>query len=162
MMDMNAMNDFARKGEAAVVAEAKAAIKSVALSIYSDVTTAVLEAGDYGSPVASGRLVASTRLSINTIDSTYEPADPDYKYPAGAGPRPLPPRTIRNMAISRAAAQLNEFKLGDTIYITNSVPYIRRIEIAGYSWQAPGGVFGPTIRKALEQFKNFAGKITRV
>jgi len=137
-----------------VVGEATESIRSVAQALYSDLVGDVKQYG-IGSPVASGRYASSMRLSINSIDASTAPRDPSYKYPKGKGRRPLPPRTIRNtQTAAKVAARLRTFKLGDTIYISDSVPYVRRIEIAGHSWQAPDGVFGPVVRKVLAQFKN--------
>jgi hypothetical protein len=84
------------------------------------------------------------RLSVNGIDVTTAAPDPDYSYDTS-----LPPRTIRNQPISRVAAALRNFKLGDTIYISNSVPYAHRIEHDGWSWQAPDGVFRSSVSHTL-------------
>lgn len=130
-----------------VVHEAEEAIRSFALMAYSDLQAPALEnGGSFGSPIASGRLAASMRVGLNAIDHSIEPADPNYEYHG--------PRTIRNRAISRVAALLRRFRIGDTIYISNSVPYIRRIEIGRHSWQTPEGVFEPTFRRLLARFRH--------
>lgn len=162
MMNRDQFDQGMRDANRKVVAESTEAIRSAALGLYSDLTTPVSEGQTYGAPVASGRLVASMRLEINGIDSTVEPADPGYEYPQGKGPRELPPRTIRNRAIARVAAKLRTFKLGDTIFISNSVPYIRRIEEESFSWQAPGGVFAPTVRRWIRKLENLNLRINRV
>lgn len=153
-MDLGQFDRTARASNRAVVKEATEAMRAVALTLYSDLQAPVLDAGTHGSPVASGRLAASMRLEINGIDETHEPADPSYVYPPGSGPRTLPPRTIRNRAISRVSAKLRTFKLGDSIYISNSVPYIRKIELGGHSWQTPDGVFSRTVRVTVRRFAN--------
>ena len=165
-MTNNARN-FDRQSRAAarkVVAEAEEAIRSMALELFSDLRTDAKTpaAGGAGAPVASGRLAASMRLEINAIDRSREAADPNYKYPPGSGPRPLPPRTIANPGISRTAAKLRQFRIGDTIYVSNTVPYIRRIEDAGHSWQTPDGVFGPTVRSIQRKFRNIRLRVRRV
>lgn len=152
----------ARDASRRVVGEATEVIRSFGLQLFSDLREPALEVSGYGAPVASGRLASSMRLGINTIDSSTAPADPSYKYPPGAGPRPLPPRTIANPAISRTSALLRVFKLGDRIHISNSVPYIRRIERGRHSWQTPGGVFEPTVRRAVSRFKNIRVRVLRV
>lgn len=153
----------AREASRQVIAEATETIRAAALELYSELTTARRDAGGaFGSPVASGRYVASTRLGINQIDSSVEPRDPNYRYPPGRGPRALPPRTIRNRAISSVAARLRTFKLGDTIYVSNSLPYSRRIEIGGHSWQTPDGVFGPTVRNVQRKFANVRVRVDHV
>lgn len=151
-LDKSNMAEGIRKANARVVAEAINAIRAVALETYSELTTPISQAVEFGSPVASGRFVSSMRIGINQIDTTTSPPDPGYHYPAGKGPRALPPRTIANNRISAASAKLQAFTLGDTVYITNSVPYVRRIEVGGHSWQAPNGVFGPTVRNVIRKF----------
>jgi hypothetical protein len=150
--------DAARK----VVAEAEEAIRSMALELFSDLRTDAKSAGGHGAPVASGRLAASMRLEINAIDRSREAADPNYRYPNGSGARPLPPRTIANPGISRTSAKLRRFRIGDTIYVSNTVPYIRRIEDERFSWQTPDGVFGPTVRNIQRKFRNIRLRVRRV
>lgn len=151
-----------RKFHAQVVTEASEAIRAAALDFYHTLQVDAKSTGGIGSPVASGRLASSMRVSINGIDRTTAPRDPKYKYPPGKGPRPLPPRTIRNNPISRVSANLRRFKLGDTIYVTNSVPYVRRIEKFRHSWQAPNGVFGPVARLVWRRFQNLGLRVNRV
>lgn len=159
-LDNSNLKTELRKANQRVVGEALTAMRSMALEAFSELTTEVGAAGTYGSPVASGRYVASMRLAINEIDTTTAPEDASYEYPEGKGPRPLPPRTIANQRISAAAARLQTLKLGDVVYITNSVPYVRRIEIGKHSWQAPDGVFGPTVRNLVRKFGNTKLKIS--
>lgn len=158
------LSQFDRDAQAAarlVVAEGAEMIRSAALQLYKDVQTEARSVGGgFGSPVASGRFAASVRLEINGIDTSAEPADPNYDYPAGSGPRELPPRTIRNRPISATAAKLRGFRLGDRIFVSNSVPYARRIEIGRHSWQTPDGVFDPTVRDWLRRFSG--ARIRRV
>ena len=151
-----------RRAARIVVAEAEEAIRSVALELFSDLRTDAKTVAGYGVPIASGRLAASMRLEINSVDRSRESADPDYKYPAGSGPRPLPPRTIPNPPISRTAATLRRYRIGDTIYVSNTVPYIRRIETGRHSWQTPDGVFGPTVRNIQRKFRNIRLRVRRV
>jgi hypothetical protein len=156
-MNVDQFNMATRVAERAVVSKGAEMIRAVALELYSSLQTdARTVGGGWGSPVASGRLASSMRLGINQVDTSYEPEDTNYEYPDGKGERELPPRTIPNVPISRIAAQLREFKLGDTIYISNSVPYIRKIEIGGHSWQTPDGVFNPTVREIMRKFDGVA------
>lgn len=145
-----------------IVAEATEAMRSICLASHRMIIDDAKAAATYGSPVASGRFAASIRLEINAIDHSTEPADPTYRYPKGKGPRPLPPRTIHNRPISAIAAKLRSFRLGDTVYISNSVPYVRRIEIGRHSWQTPDGVFGPTVRRIVARFRNISLRIQGV
>lgn len=151
-----------RQAYRTVVAESEEAIRAIALELFSDLRTDAKTVAGYGAPIASGRLAASMRLSINSIDRSNEPADPDYRYPAGSGPRPLPPRTIANPGISRTSATLRRYRLGDTVYVSNTVPYIRRIENRRHSWQTPDGVFGPTVRNIQRKFRNIRLRVRNV
>lgn len=147
-MNANQFSDAMRKDAKKVVARSAEAIRSMTLVFYHDVQTDVKGGSGHGSPIASGRFAASMRLSLNQIDASTAPADEAYVYDRDN----LHPRTIANRPISAIAATLRQFKLGDTIWISNSVPYVRKIEVGGHSWQAPDGVFGPTARKIAVQF----------
>lgn len=149
----------ARREQAQIVAEAVEAHRAVSLTLYKALIGRAWDnGGQWGSPVASGRYVASMRVSLNALDTSTAPADPSYRYPSreqhGGNADALPKRTVRNPPISAVAATLRGFRLGDTIYVSNAVPYVRRIEIAGHSWQAPGGVFEPTTAKIVVQFRD--------
>lgn len=153
-MDVGQFDDGARKAAQLVVARTSLAITSASQYLMSELTKDV-NIDKVGSPVASGRYVASMRIALNEADTSSEPADPHYHYPPGKGPRPLPPRTIAQTQIAaRVASLMRTFKLGDKVIISNSVPYSRRIEVGGHSWQAPGGVFFPAVRRAIARFKN--------
>ncbi len=149
--------NFDRDSKAAgerVVAYGLELVRAVVLDLYSELTKPVLES-DAGSPVASGRYAASIRVAINEIDSSVAPLpNPRYRYPAGRGPRALPPRVVRNQPVARVAARLRTVRLGDKVFVSNSLPYARVIELNGHSWQAPGGAFTPTVRKVMTRFRN--------
>lgn len=148
-LDVGNFDKQARTAERKVASAGAETIRSVARKLLSEFRRDVKTSGT-GSPIASGRYVASFRLGINGIDTSSAPADPTYVYDRDN----LAPRTIRNDAISSVAAKLRTFKLGDDIFISNSVPYVRRIEVGKHSWQAPDGVFRPTVAKVMVQFKN--------
>lgn len=163
-MNLGQFDRQARRAAEQVAAEATETIRAVALDLYSEVQK---ESDDVsGSPRASGRLAASTRLEINEIDPTFEAEDPNYDYPSAEIHKydrdNLPARTIRNRPISRISAKLRRFRLGDTIFVSNSVPYIRRIEIAGHSWQTPDGVFERSARVVVARFSNIRLRVRRV
>ncbi len=136
-----------------VILQATEAIRSLAQLAFAEFSQDQLAVGGaWGSPVASGRFAGSMRLSVGSVDTSYAPADPTYKYPRGARARSqLPPRTIRNQTAQIVAAKLRGWRLGQTIFISNSVPYVRRIEIGGHSWQTPDGVFGVTTAHVLHR-----------
>lgn len=158
-INMSQFDKDARAAAERVTSRTSTAITSAAQLLMSELTKHALKDGT-GSPIASGRYVSSIRVAINDVDTSTEPADKDYRYPPGRGLRALPPRTIPNRQnAQKVAALLRRFKLGDSIYISNSVPYARRIEIGGHSWQAPGGVFTPTVRAVLARLRNVNIKV---
>lgn len=93
------------------------------------------------SPVKSGRYKASNRVSINGEDNSFE--GPDY---SGGG--------IRGEGLQTGDSRsdiINEAVWGDTVVISNNVPYAELIE-SGYSNQAPEGVY----QNAIERTRLFA------
>lgn len=52
----------------------------------------------------------------------------------------------------------SETLLADTIYITNNLPYIRRLD-EGYSQQAPAGMVAQSVQYGKERGKEFAKRI---
>lgn len=155
-------DEASRREQRRVVAESTEFFRGFTQELYAELVKDAKDGGPGGSPVASGRFAASMRVGVNEIDTSTAPADPEYKYPPGSGPRPLPPRTIRNVPASQVSAKLRRFKLGDRIYLSNSAPYSRRIETGRWSWQTPDGVFGPTVRAVSARFSNVRLKVRNV
>jgi hypothetical protein len=114
-------NDIAR-----FIAKSKAAqdlfVKKVVLEIYSRV---VLK-----SPVQTGRFRANWQIGNSFINtSTTQSRDKSG-----------------TASISRAALEANSIRVaGQTIFISNSLPYSYRLEYEGYSKQAPLGMTRVTI-----------------
>lgn len=152
LKNLGNFNKGTRDAERQLVLRATETIRAVSLDAFNSLRAhALTEGGGTGSPVASGRLAASMRLEINGIDTSVAPADPNYRYER---PSPWTRRSIRNPAVSRIVAKLRTLKLGDKVFISNSVPYIRKIEIGSHSWQTPQGVFVPTMRRVVARFRN--------
>ena len=75
-------------------------------------------------PVAEGRLRANWQVGINKFDeSTTEDIDKSG-----------------STTIARVEGDSNRFKLGDTITLSNNLPYAHRIEFEGWSKKAPAGM----------------------
>lgn len=75
-------------------------------------------------PVDQGRLRGNWFPDVNKFSSeTTEAADP-----SGA------------KTIAKVAAETNKFRLGDTLTLTNNMPYAERIEFEGWSKKAPQGM----------------------
>ena len=95
-------------------------------------------------PVDSGRFKNNWQVGLGSIN-TDTSASPDV---SGAG------------SINRAKAALANYKAGETIYLTNSLPYAYRLEYEGWSKQAPGGFvrltvqnYAQALKKAVESIK---------
>lgn len=111
---------------------AESAIRKIILSV------------DYGvidiSPRDKGRFANNWNVSINSIDkSTTEETDKSGE-----------------LAKARAKSVMLSFKLGDTAYISNSLPYAQRLE-DGYSKQAPAGM----VKVTLVQYQSFVKKAVK-
>ena len=134
-----------------LVGELVAFQKRVVQTIYANLVTDSRKARPplaYGSPVWTGRYRGSFRVSIGSIDRTYLP------------PYPNPPRwptepanPYRNVPASQISLQLAGLRPFQTVYISNAVPYVRRIE-RGYSrTKAPSGVFQRTIDNIMPSLR---------
>lgn len=87
------------------------------------------------SPVREGRFINSWAVGINSQPTGGEAsADPDVVHP----PKPV--------VIERVTGECAPVKAGDTIYLTNNLPYAERLENEGWSDQAPDGMVGVTVR----------------
>ena len=85
------------------------------------------------SPVDTGRFRGNWQCGIDRIDgNTFSPPD-----------------TLGEGAAQRLKTTLGSWKPGQTINITNSLPYARRLEY-GWSQQAPQGM----VRLTVQDFKN--------
>lgn len=153
-------NNFSRdlrKAEQRILSEAKNSIIAIGQELFAELVRRHADGGAGGSPVASGRFTASMRVGINAIDHSVAPRDPSYRYPSAEVHRynadNLPKRTLRGVPASRVASALRAFKLGDTIFISNSLPYGPGIERSGHSWQTREGVFETTVRIVAKKFK---------
>lgn len=87
------------------------------------------------SPVDTGRFRASWRIGVNEADTSVSPPRKRRSAKQGA-----PPTAGEG---GRAGAKIDEAKFGDTIIISNNLPYARPLEL-GHSGQAPQGIVGPT------------------
>lgn len=99
----------------------------------------------FRSPVKTGRFRASHRLSVNKVDASVEP---DVGGPVDVSLGGI---------LSDAATTLASAKWGDTIHLTNNLPYARPLE-NGSSAQTnyePDGIYGAT-------FQETASKLARI
>lgn len=92
------------------------------------------------SPVDTGRFRASWSIGLNQVNPTVAPDTPSGQPVVAADPS-IPAVTI-----------------GSTVYITNSLPYARRLEY-GWSKQAPAGMVR---RTAAEMPQRIAALVKQV
>ena len=91
-----------------------------------------------GTPVLSGRARSGWDVTIGAV-SSYVPEGEPSTPSAGA-----------SQAIARGEATIGSWRLGaGTIYISNGLPYIRRLD-EGYSGQAPSGMTADAAMAARE------------
>lgn len=127
-----------------VVDKIVAAHKAIALTAFQYVTADSLQVGlQYGSPVLTGRYYTSHTIGINTIHKEVAPVNPEGE-----------DKPYKGLPLSLAAAALQGLKLGDTVYIANSLPYAKRIENGWSRFKAPEGVYGVTSEVITAKFRN--------
>lgn len=124
--------------------------KKVAIAAWRDITaTASFAGGAHGSPFWSGRFRASNQIAIGSPDFTVLPPNPS----AGKHPAPVP-SPYKSRAVSEAVTALQGLKPFDTVFISNGLPYSRRIEFDGWSAQVPNGVYNVTAKRMAARFNN--------
>ena len=122
-----------------------------------DWTTATLEFADYPekvvrgtlfgltnrivkrSPVDTGRFRNNWQASVNSINTTTTPtAD-----------------RSGSQAINKARGTINALKMGSTFYLSNNLPYAKRLEY-GWSKQAPSGMIRLSVAELQARMKEAA------
>lgn len=107
-------------------------------NVCSDMLQAVI----IGSPVMDGSFRNSNLITIN---------HPTYHYIEGEGN--LAPRgSLDQKAFNRGLQQILKVKLGDAVYLTNALPYARKIE-NGHSQQSPEGVYALAFQAVSSKYK---------
>jgi hypothetical protein len=135
MDDLDAQ--FARAEEKIIFA-VKEVVKEIARTAYKFVIQNSAQVSGYGSPVLTGRYYTSHRITVNGIDASTSPPNPD------AAPYPPLDPLIAEQALAR-------YTLGDVITISNSVPYARELE-AGWSAKTPQGIYNVSLQAAILEF----------
>lgn len=77
---------------------------------------------------------------------------------AFGAPNPAVTDSTENNAAARAASVLAAYKTGDTIFITNNLPYALRLEY-GWSSQAPGGMVRTTIAEYSQYLRRAVAEV---
>lgn len=97
--------------------------------------------------VRTAALVVDAELAVTTpVDTGRARANwlPSLNVPSS--------KTVEPGGKEEINTALNSFKIGDTVFITNNLPYIRRLN-EGYSKQAPAGFVDSAILKAVRAVK---------
>jgi len=98
-------------------------------SIVKKVAFEVLKGVVQMSPVDTGRFKGNWQVGIvSQVTTTIDNQDK-----SGAS------------TLSSGLAQINQMQLGQTVYITNNLPYARRLEFDAWSKQAPQGMVAVTL-----------------
>ena len=106
------------------MAQSEAKIKKAFIGLSTDIIM--------DTPVLSGRLRNNWMTSVNKgSNETTE--------------------STSNTAVNRASSV--KFKLGDTLYLTNNLPYAERIEFTGWSKKAPSGMLRRNLIRWDSYFK---------
>lgn len=95
-----------------------------------------------GTPVDTGRARANWQASINT------PASGTKQYSGDKGSKISAPSSsaASNKAIGEAQSAIKQ-ATGNVFYLTNNLPYIRRLEFEGWSKQARQGWVRAAVRR---------------
>lgn len=103
------------------------------------------------SPVDTGRFKGNWQCGIGSIDSSE--SDREDKTPLG---------TYDPLVASLATQNtLKGWKLGQTIHLTNSLPYARRLEYDSWSQQAPGGMVRLTVQAYSDLLKKVVAEVAQ-
>ena len=141
---MGDLNDFAAK-----LKRLSESIEPNVDKLMKDVAMAVDEEIVRSTPVDTGRARANWQLTLN------EPAQ-GVLYPQPQ--KPPTPESGAERSLAEARDVLAEYRTGDTVYITNRLPYISRLN-EGSSKQAPALFVERGVEKARRMFKEAAGRI---
>ena len=97
------------------------------------------------SPVLTGRFKGNWNSSVGAADmSVSDEVDPSGR------------RTIDRM---RSSLTLDNVRRGTKIFISNALPYARKLEYEGHSRQAPNGMVRLTLQRTAEAVKKAVSEI---
>lgn len=129
--------------------KAEIVVKKSAISVLTSVEfkSPVGDPDTWSSPAppgyTGGQFKANWNLSVESIDYTTT-TDKD---PTGGD------------AVKRAELAIEDYKMGDKVFITNSLPYAYRLEYEGWSGQAPQGMVRITALEFEQYVREQAAKV---
>lgn len=129
-------NERFKRDFAKILARAGDKADQVVRKVTLDVGASIIKR----SPVDTGRFIGNWNYSTVTINT---------------GTSSAPDKTGAS-AIGKIQTGLTTWKAGETIYISNSLPYAQRLE-NGWSQQAPAGM----VRLTVVEFQQYVRKAAR-
>ena len=144
---MGSFEDDLRKFEAKTNRKLTQLGRKVALELFKRVI--------YKTPVDRGRARANWQVTIGAQASGTIAIDD----------------TNGGATMSKATAASAGFRAGDTIYLTNNLPYIRKLEeggypdgpktVGGFSRQAPAGMVALTVQEFAQVVNQISVEVSR-
>lgn len=127
--------------------------KKVSLVVFQYLTTDAAIGNNYGSPVYSGRFLASHNIAINKIDTSVVAEHPEVASGQVSWPD-APSYTLQAKGMSTAARVLAALKPFDMVYASNNLPYARDLELGKSKFKAPFPIFLTVALKVAARFSN--------
>lgn len=103
------------------------------------------------SPVDTGRFRANWQCGIGAVDQSVS-----FELSKGSRSKNKRSKIATSDAKGRTELKLEGWKPGQTIFLTNSLPYANRLE-NGYSDQAPAGM----VRLTVQEYGTYLRKVAR-
>jgi hypothetical protein len=119
-------------------------LAAVSLDLWSRITRK--------NPVDTGRSRAAWNLAINKIDRTV-PAESGFPPPRPASAD----RSVKPRRPQPAIPAVGRIGWGDTVYVTNALPYVPRLETGHSKKQAPNGF----VAISVEEVRARVGRLAR-
>lgn len=124
--------------------------RTIALHAFREVTTDSRVVGfAHGSPVWTNRFGASHRIAVNSVDESALPPHPEIK--EGLRWPDEPDQRYKTLSLAEASLKIGVLRPFEKIYISNTLPYARRLE-EGYSPKAPAGVYNITADRMIAKY----------
>lgn len=124
--------------------------KTVVIKAYQLVIRDSREVGfQHGSPVWSGRFRKSHNVSIGVVDGSVSAPNPAAKFVNWPDE---PESVLSAKGVAYVRGVLEKLRPFDIVYISNSVPYAKKLE-EGYSPKAPEGVYDVAASTLRAQLK---------
>ena len=130
-IDINKLKSSTEAAKKDLLLQSQEFVKAVTIDAWRFITANSLSVGiQFGSPVLTGQYYTNHRIRVNGIDTsvTYL-ANPD------------PDKPVAGLPLTKAVLELTKFKLGDSITISNSLPYAQRLEEGWSKFKAPEGIY---------------------